>query len=356
MSKRLLTVSDRLYRILLLSYPSEFRRAYRYEMAQTFRTCCREALQKQGAWGVTRLWGFVLYDLVTTACIEHSKALLSHLKHFFMNKLASQQSVMMITGREHTIMMSKYRLNVAQQTDIGRQREVNEDHVGYVVPEDTQILARKGALFIVTDGLGGHTAGERASEIALKAASDAYYQSEDDDVAVALRHAIEHANATIYQMATENAQWKGMGTTCVAAVLQGEMAYVANVGDSRAYLVRDNQMKQISLDHSLVGRLVRDGEITEDEARVHPERNMIYRCLGEKSDVEVDIFSEKVQESDLLLLCTDGLTGLVSNEELCSIVHQYEPQESVRHLIERANENGGPDNITALVVRVAPEN
>src|SRR5579864_2452815 len=106
MSKRFLTVSDRFYRLLLLSYPSEFRRAYRHEMALTFRTCCREAMREDGTWGVTRLWGFVLYDLATTACIEHGKALLSRLKHFFMSKSVSQQAVMMITGREHTIMMS----------------------------------------------------------------------------------------------------------------------------------------------------------------------------------------------------------------------------------------------------------
>jgi len=143
-----------------------------------------------------------------------------------------------------------------------------------------------------------------------------------------------------------------MSTTCVAAVLRGNIAYIANVGNSRAYLVRNSQMKQISQDHSWVGERVRAGLLTEEQARTHAQRNVITRSLGTQPDVEIDIFSEPLQEGDLMVLCTDGLSGLLSDEEIRRIVEQFLPQESVYHLVERANENGGPNNITAIVIAV----
>ena len=139
----------------------------------------------------------------------------------------------------------------------------------------------------------------------------------------------------------------------MAAVLQGDTAYIANVGDSRAYIVRNGSVKQISQDHSIVADEMRAGLITADQARNHPQRNIITRCLGTKTEVEVDIFSEKVQEGDLLVLCTDGLSAVVTDEELGAILRQFQPQESAYQLIERANEQGGPDNITAIVVQVS---
>src|SRR5579859_4217138 len=143
-----------------------------------------------------------------------------------------------------------------------------------------------------------------------------------------------------------------MGTTCVAAVLRGNMAYIANVGDSRGYLVRGGLVRQITQDHSWVAEQVRAGLLTEEQARTHAQRNVITRCLGTQPDVDVDVFIEPLQENDCIVLCTDGLSGLISDEEVMRIVNQSVPQESVYHLVERANENGGPDNITAIVVRV----
>ena len=249
-------------------------------------------------------------------------------------------------------MAIQLRLDVAQLTDVGRKREHNEDNMAYVIPKDQQVMAMKGALFIVADGMGGHAAGEVASEIAVDTVSNAYYMDDNEDVATPLLQAIKRANASIYQRAAENMLRSGMGTTCVAAVLRGDMSYIANVGDSRAYLVRGNQVRQISQDHSWVAEQVRAGLLTEDQARTHAQRNVITRCLGTQPDVEVDVFREPLQEGDCLVLCTDGLSGLVSDEELLRIVEQSVPQESVYHLVERANENGGPDNITAIVVRV----
>ncbi len=249
-------------------------------------------------------------------------------------------------------MSKQLRLDVAQLTDVGRKRPHNEDNMAYVIPKDPQVMARKGALFIVADGMGGHAAGEVASEIAVDTVSYSYYQDESEDVATSLLHAIKRANSLIHQRAAENMLRSGMGTTCVAAVLRGNVAYIANVGDSRAYLIRHGHGKQVSQDHSWVAEQVRAGLLTEDQARSHAQRNVITRCLGTQSEVEVDVFTEQLEEGDSLILCTDGLSGLVGDDELRVIVDQFLPQESVYHLVERANENGGPDNITAIVIRV----
>ena len=253
---------------------------------------------------------------------------------------------------ERSVLAKQLSLDVAQLTDVGRKREHNEDNMAYVIPKDPQVLTNKGALFIVADGMGGHAAGEVASEIAVDTVSNVYYQDDSDDVAVSLLHAIRRANASIHQRAAENMLRSGMGTTCVAAVLRGNMAYIANVGDSRAYFLRGSQVKQISRDHSWVAEQVRAGLLTEDQARTHAQRNVITRCLGTQAEVDIDVFQEELKEGDSLVLCSDGLSGLVSDEELHRIVDQFVPQESVYHLVERANENGGPDNITAIVVRV----
>ena len=250
-------------------------------------------------------------------------------------------------------MLSKQlRLDVAQLTDVGRKRSHNEDNMAYVTPQDVQVVAKKGSLFIVADGMGGHAAGEIASEIAVETIRNAYYQDDNEDAATSLLHAIKRANTLIHQRSAENMLRSGMGTTCVATVIRGNVAYIANVGDSRAYIVRGGQIKQVSQDHSWVAEQVRAGLLTEDQARSHAQRNVITRCLGTQMDVEVDVFAEVVEEHDTIVLCTDGLSGLVNDAELCTIVEQYAPQESVYHLVERANEQGGPDNITAIVVRV----
>ena len=244
------------------------------------------------------------------------------------------------------------RLDVAQLTDVGRKREHNEDNMAYVIPKDPQVMARKGALFIVADGMGGHAAGEVASEIAVDTVSNAYYQDENDDVQTSLLQSIRRANAAIHQRAAENMLRSGMGTTCVAAVLRGNLAYIANIGDSRAYFVRKARIYQISQDHSWVAEQVRAGLLTEEQARTHAQRNVITRSLGTQPDVEIDLFREVLEEGDTLVLCSDGLSGLVNDEELLRTIDQFVPQESVYHLVERANENGGPDNITAIVARV----
>lgn len=255
--------------------------------------------------------------------------------------------------RERSALSKQLRLDVAQLTDVGRKRPHNEDNMAYVIPKDEQALARKGALFIVADGMGGHAAGEVASEIAVETVTKAYYEDDGDDIPVSLTNAIKRANTIIHQRAGENSLRSGMGTTCVAAVLCGNIAYIANVGDSRGYLVRQSQVRQISQDHSWVEEQVRAGLLTHEQARSHAQRNVITRCLGTQVDVEVDIFLELLSEGDTFVLCTDGLSGCITEEDIHSIVTKFVPQESVYHLVERANDNGGPDNITAIVIQVA---
>lgn len=249
-------------------------------------------------------------------------------------------------------MSKQLRLDVAQLTDVGRKRPHNEDNMAYVIPKDSQVMARKGALFIVADGMGGHAAGEVASEIAVDTISTVYYQDDSDDIVISLVRSIKRANTLIHQRAAENMSRSGMGTTCVAAVMRGDMACVANVGDSRAYLIRKGLGRQVSQDHSWVEEQVRAGLLTQDQARSHAQKNVITRSLGTQPDVEVDIFTEKMDEGDTLVLCSDGLSNMVPDEELHTIVNQYVPQESVYRLVERANENGGSDNITAIVINM----
>lgn len=337
--KRKASLSEHVYGLLLQCYPRQFRRAFRREMMQTFRDCYREALCENGKFGIMRLWRSTLYDLATTALIEHMREFVSKLK-----------------GKESITMVQQFSLNVAQLTDIGRKRETNEDNMISIVPDDTQVMTNKGALFVVADGLGGHTKGEVASEMVVRLVRESYYQDQNDDIATSLRHALEHASALIYQenqARTEPPDKEhSMGSTCVAAVLQGNTLYVANVGDSRAYVLRDGQLKQISQDHTPEAEQVRAGLLTEEQARAQ-QGNKITRCMGVNPDVEVDTFAEPVQQGDILVLCTDGLSKTISGEDIRKTVQQFEPQESVQRLIALANEQGGPDNITAVVARVS---
>src|SRR5579859_1841954 len=250
--------------------------------------------------------------------IPEHKSMIEKIKHVFAKGF----------GRDRCI-----RLMVAQRTDVGLKRQHNEDTVAYIIPKDREILARKGALFVVADGMGGHAAGEVASEMAVSTVTTLYYQDEGEAPECLLR-SIKYANAIIFQKAMENVEHNGMGTTCVAAILLGEFAHVANVGDSRAYLVRKGQVRQISQDHSWVAEQVRAGAMSEADARQHEMRNMITRSLGSLPEVEVDIFSEVVQEGDTLVLCSDGLSGMISDSEILAIVENYSPQECVYRLIE----------------------
>jgi len=214
------------------------------------------------------------------------------------------------------------------------------------------LVEQKGRLYAVADGMGGHAAGEVASRQAISTLFEEYYAPPSAEIIKRMKMAIEAANAEVHVQASLDQARAGMGTTLVAAVLQGDDLCVANVGDSRAYLVREQSVEQVTRDHSWVNEQVRAGIITEQEAREHLYRNIITRSLGTKPDVDIDFFQKKVQPGDVLVLCCDGLSNEVEDYEVARIVSATDPQESAQALIDLANERGGPDNITAIVVRI----
>jgi len=238
-------------------------------------------------------------------------------------------------------------------TDIGKVRDHNEDWVEVYDPTDAA-AGSKGRLFIVADGMGGYQAGEVASRLAAETVKRDYYADPSDDPTARLRNAIQSANDAVYHSARSDRAHAGMGTTIVATALIGRKAYIASVGDSRAYLVHKNEISQITQDHSFVGEQIRAGLLTKEQARLHPQRNVITRALGSQATVQVDTFEGELAEGDVLVLCTDGLTGHVTEERIRDTVIQLPPQPAVRQLIEMAKDDGGTDNISAVVLRLGP--
>jgi len=245
-------------------------------------------------------------------------------------------------------------VEVGSLSDPGQVRELNEDYLG--TPQTMEIsldvVERRGRLYAVADGMGGHAAGEVASRQAISILFKEYYTSPSAEIIKTMKQAIEAANAEVHAQASLDRARAGMGTTLVAAVLQGDDLYVANVGDSRAYLVREQGIEQVTKDHSWVNEQVQAGIITEQEAREHLYRNIITRSLGTKPSVDIDFFQRKVQQGDVLVLCCDGLSNEVENDEIARVVSATDPQEAAHELIDLANQRGGPDNITAIVVRI----
>jgi serine/threonine protein phosphatase PrpC len=308
------------------------------------------------------------------------------------------------------------RLIAASKTDVGKQREQNEDNCYTQVIEDDR---KASGLFIVADGMGGYHAGEEASRIAVQTVRDVLQrllgptssqptmplnrsprgrdkgakvtrklpesggkegegasasasepaatpsahsaqatQSLDESVALEyysdlLRDAVEQSSEKIVEYGDEHKEARGLGSTITAALVIDGQAFIANVGDSRTYLLRNGKLSRITSDHSLVERLVQSGQIKRDDVYDHPSRNLIYRSLGAgRAEVDVDIFTERLQPGDALLLCSDGLWEMVRDPQLANILTEVDdPTQTVDLLIQRANENGGEDNITAVLVR-----
>lgn len=299
------------------------------------------------------------------------------------------------------------RLIAASKTDVGKQREQNEDNCYTQIIEDDR---KATGLFIVADGMGGYHAGEVASKIAVqtvrdilqsllgptssqptmplnrksgrekgprvthklpavegeesgKAETPASHSAQAtksltesvalDHYSEMLRDAIEQSSEKIVEYGDEHKEARGLGSTITAALVIEGQAFIANVGDSRTYLLRDGKLSRITSDHSLVERLVQSGQIEPEDVYDHPSRNLIYRSLGAgRAEVDVDIFTERLQPGDALLLCSDGLWEMVRDPQLTNILTEVEdPTATVDLLIQRANENGGEDNITAVLVR-----
>ncbi len=241
-------------------------------------------------------------------------------------------------------------------TNTGMLREHNEDAYKLPSEADADTLAHKGYLYVLADGMGGHQKGEVASAVTIETVNSVYYttvaplnqENPEDGIITALSIAIEEANTRVMH-ATE-----GGGTTVVAAVLHGDTLVVTNVGDSRAYLLRNSQLQLMSRDHSLVSRLVEMGKISAEEALTHPRRNVLYQALGQGSEVEIHIYSEKLQVDDIVILCSDGLWGEVGDKAIREVLSQSpSPLAAAKKLVDQANARGGPDNITAIIILVS---
>ena len=238
------------------------------------------------------------------------------------------------------------------RTDLGRVRENNEDKFEFFQPDDENTLAVKGSFYAVADGMGGHSAGQIASELALETVVKAYYADPSPVVVESLRSAIQQANALIFDAARAVSDRSGMGTTFTGLVIRGEEAFIAQVGDSRCYLARGHNIRQITQDHSWVAEQVRRGALSEDEALMSPFRNVITRSLGNFPNVDVDIFTEQIKPGDEFLLCTDGLSGEVGPEEMLEAMRGRSPSQAAWDLVELALERGGHDNATVLIVAI----
>jgi len=227
-------------------------------------------------------------------------------------------------------------------THVGLVRKNNEDAAWSDINKQ---------IFVVADGMGGYVAGEVASVLAIETLKQALASDSHDSPSDTLRHAFYQANNRIYQEALERPEYSGMGTTLTALWIVGNKAYVSHVGDSRVYLIREGKISSLTMDHSLVGKLVREGGLTEEQARNHPQRNLLTRALGCSALVEVDIADYDVLPGDTFLLCTDGLSNLVSGEEMAAVVTgEKDTKKAVQELVNRALARGGFDNITVILV------
>lgn len=232
-------------------------------------------------------------------------------------------------------------------TDAGVVREMNQD---YYFSSDTAV-GNLPNLFIVADGMGGHKAGDYASRYTIERVVASVSRNTGEEPIAIMKEAINKANELLVAESREDESKSGMGTTLVIGTIIGNKLFVANIGDSRLYVVGQN-MRQITRDHSLVDEMVRLGEINADEARVHPDKNIITRAVGTSDHVESDFFEVEITADDTILLCTDGLTNMVRDDEILDIIKKYDnAQAATMQLVKEANANGGRDNITVMIIK-----
>lgn len=232
-------------------------------------------------------------------------------------------------------------------THVGRRRETNQD---YMFTSETAV-GNLPNLFLVADGMGGHAAGDYASRFTIERIVEHIGQSEQKEPVAVIKEAVIHANRLLLEEANADDSKSGMGTTIVAATCDGGRLCTANVGDSRLYVINRDRITQITRDHSLVEEMVRMGEMDKADAKAHPDKNIITRAIGVVPEVSVDFFETELEPGDLILMCSDGLTNMIEDEDIKRIVlGQRDIVEQAEQLIEVANENGGRDNITVVLI------
>jgi PPM family protein phosphatase len=244
-------------------------------------------------------------------------------------------------------------LRVVVLSDLGNIRKNNEDIGMFFRIADSEVALQKGYLLVVADGMGGHEAGEVASRIAAETVSEYYFNTEASlSIEKSLTKSLAAANKRIYNMSAANKMYKGMGTTCTCVAVVGDAIYFGHVGDSRAYLIKANQsIEQITTDHTYVQELVKNGEISIEEAAHHPKRNILTNAMGTKPDTMIDtgMHQTKLGEGDRILLCSDGLYEYVKDDEMVSILLNRNLHEAAAIFIQEAKKRGGHDNITVVL-------
>ncbi len=236
------------------------------------------------------------------------------------------------------------------KSDIGKVRDMNQDSY-YISGEESNLK-----LYILADGMGGYKGGEIASKLAT-ASVKSYIESnidniikDRDEILKLIKSAMEYANMVVYERAKEDAQLEGMGTTLEVCLIYNNKMYIGHVGDSRIYRIRKEFMRKLTTDHSYVEKLVKDGTITKEQAHNHPKKNMLTKALGCTIFVEPDVTVKGFIKDDIILMCSDGLTNMIEEDEIYNIIKQ-DYKSAPQRLVDKANENGGYDNITAIVIK-----
>lgn len=266
-----------------------------------------------------------------------------------MDEITAEYSVAEIAAP--TTLRIRPRVTIACKTDLGRVRENNEDKFEYYLPEDDGTLASRGLIFVVCDGMGGHAAGQIASELAAKTFIDVFLHHPSSETEAAMRSAVTAANRFVLDVSRTVPGRQGMGTTLSGLAIVQDEAFIAQVGDSRVYRMRDGHLEQMTVDHTWVEDAVNQG-IPRDVAEQHPYRHVLTRAIGTEDNVQIDIFRHVVREGDLFLLCSDGLLNHIGDAEIGDHLLNHTPAEATWRLVARALMEGGSDNTTVMIVRV----
>ncbi|MGF7057280.1 Stp1/IreP family PP2C-type Ser/Thr phosphatase [Brassicibacter mesophilus] len=244
-------------------------------------------------------------------------------------------------------------MNICVSSDVGKIREINQD--SYFYCENDQL-----PIFVVADGMGGHNAGEIASNLAIQIIKEAYNRDKEKIILKTLElprfinEALKEANKRVFNESKKQECYQGMGTTITMGFIYEREIFIGHIGDSRAYLLRNEELLQLTQDHSLVAELVRNGSISQEEARNHPQKNIITRALGTDSNVNIDIVSRELEDKDTIILCTDGLTNMVSENRIREILLNCESlEDGCNTLIDTANALGGFDNSTVVIIKAS---
>lgn len=241
-------------------------------------------------------------------------------------------------------------MNISAITDIGKMRANNQD--AYFASRDIDF-----PLFLVADGMGGHKAGELASKMTVDIVTKEFKKDKNllvskDDIITVINKSINKANEKIHLKSSEDDQCSGMGTTMTLSYILKDKLYIGHVGDSRAYFIKNGTISQITEDHSLVNELIKNGSITSEEAKSHPQRNLITRAVGSSRTIEIDILEKDYNKGDILLLCSDGLSNMLTEKEILRIALEAKDMEyACKTLVSQAKINGGPDNITVIAIK-----